>query len=82
MPRKTSAKSPRTGPSKRRILNGPDNAAGTRESSGDGGGGGIGSSGEGMGDIRGALIGGLFLGFAEVLSKAYISSQMGDAVSF
>lgn len=36
----------------------------------------------GMGDIRGALIGGLFLGFAEVLSKAYISSQMGDAVAF
>ena len=36
----------------------------------------------GMGDIRGALIGGLFLGFAEVLSKAYLSSQMGDAVAF
>ena len=36
----------------------------------------------GMGDIRGALIGGLFLGFAEVLSKAYISSQMGDAMAF
>ncbi len=36
----------------------------------------------GMGDIRGALIGGLFLGFAEVMSKAYISSQMGDAVAF
>lgn len=36
----------------------------------------------GMGDIRGALIGGLFLGFAEVISKAYISSQMGDAVAF
>lgn len=36
----------------------------------------------GMGDIRGALIGGLFLGFAEVFSKAYLSSQMGDAVAF
>jgi branched-chain amino acid transport system permease protein len=36
----------------------------------------------GMGDIRGALIGGLFLGFAEVLSKAYLSSQMGDAAAF
>ncbi|HEX8962286.1 MAG TPA: branched-chain amino acid ABC transporter permease [Rhodocyclaceae bacterium] len=36
----------------------------------------------GMGDIRGALIGGLFLGFAEVFSKGYISSQMGDAVAF
>ena len=36
----------------------------------------------GMGDIRGALIGGLFLAFAEVMSKAYLSSQMGDAVAF
>jgi branched-chain amino acid transport system permease protein len=36
----------------------------------------------GMGDIRGALIGGLFLGFAEVMSKAYVSSEMGDAVAF
>lgn len=36
----------------------------------------------GMGDIRGALIGGIFLGFAEVISKAYLSSQMGDAVAF
>ncbi len=36
----------------------------------------------GMGDIRGALIGGLFLGCAEVLSKGYLSSQMGDAVAF
>ncbi len=36
----------------------------------------------GMGDIRGALIGGLFLGAAEVMSKAYLSSQMGDAVAF
>ena len=36
----------------------------------------------GMGDIRGALIGGLFLGFAEVLSVAYISSDVRDAVAF
>jgi len=36
----------------------------------------------GMGDIRGALFGGLFLGFAEVLSVAYIGSTMRDAVAF
>ena len=36
----------------------------------------------GMGDIRGAMIGGLFLGFAEVLSVAYIGSTMRDAVAF
>jgi branched-chain amino acid transport system permease protein len=36
----------------------------------------------GMGDIRGALIGGLFLGFAEVMSVAYISSDLRDAVAF
>ncbi|CAN5340425.1 branched-chain amino acid ABC transporter permease [soil metagenome] len=36
----------------------------------------------GMGDIRGALIGGLFLGFAEVLSVAYIGSSTRDAVAF
>jgi branched-chain amino acid transport system permease protein len=36
----------------------------------------------GMGDIRGALIGGLFLGCAEVLSVAYIGSSMRDAVAF
>ncbi len=36
----------------------------------------------GMGDIRGALIAGLFLGFAEVLSVAYIGSSMRDAVAF
>jgi len=35
----------------------------------------------GMGDIRGALIGGLFLGFAEVLTVAYISSDVRDAVA-
>ncbi len=36
----------------------------------------------GMGDIRGALLGALFLGFAEVLSVAYIGSTMRDAVGF
>ena len=35
-----------------------------------------------MGDIRGAMIGGLFLGFAEVLTVAYISSDFRDAVAF
>lgn len=36
----------------------------------------------GMGDIRGAMIGGLFLGFAEVFSVAYLSSDFRDAVAF
>jgi branched-chain amino acid transport system permease protein len=36
----------------------------------------------GMGDVRGALIGGFFLGFAEVLTIAYIGSTMRDAVAF
>jgi branched-chain amino acid transport system permease protein len=36
----------------------------------------------GMGDIRGALLGGLFLGFAEVMSVAYLSSDFRDAVAF
>ena len=36
----------------------------------------------GMGDIRGALLGGFFLGFAEVLSVAYIGSTMRDAFAF
>ena len=36
----------------------------------------------GMGDIRGALIGGLFLGFVEVMSVAYLSSDYRDALSF
>jgi branched-chain amino acid transport system permease protein len=36
----------------------------------------------GMGDIRGALVGGFFLGFAEVFSIAYIGSTMRDAVAF
>jgi branched-chain amino acid transport system permease protein len=36
----------------------------------------------GMGDIRGALLGGFFLGFAEVFSVAYIGSTVRDAVAF
>ncbi len=36
----------------------------------------------GMGDIRGAMLAGLFLGFAEVLAVAYIGSTMRDAVAF
>jgi len=36
----------------------------------------------GMGDIRGAMVGGLLLGFTEVLSVAYLSSDFRDAVSF
>ena len=36
----------------------------------------------GMGDVRGALLGGFFLGFAEVFSVAYIGSSMRDAVAF
>jgi len=36
----------------------------------------------GMGDIRGAMLGGLFLGFAEVLAVAYIGSTSRDAVAF
>jgi branched-chain amino acid transport system permease protein len=36
----------------------------------------------GMGDIRGAVLGGLILGFAEIMSVAYLSSDFRDAVSF
>jgi branched-chain amino acid transport system permease protein len=36
----------------------------------------------GMGDIRGAVLGGLILGFSEIMSVAYISSDFRDAVSF
>ncbi len=36
----------------------------------------------GMGDVRGALIAGFFLGFAEVFSVAYIGSTMRDAIAF
>ncbi len=36
----------------------------------------------GIGSIPGALIGGIFLGIIENLSRAYISSQMADAIVF
>jgi branched-chain amino acid transport system permease protein len=36
----------------------------------------------GLGDVRGAMLGGMILGFAEVLSVAYISSDFRDAVAF
>ncbi|MCR4728494.1 MAG: branched-chain amino acid ABC transporter permease [Lachnospiraceae bacterium] len=36
----------------------------------------------GIGSIPGALIGGILLGIIEILSKAYISSQLADAIVF
>ncbi len=36
----------------------------------------------GIGSIPGALIGGLLLGIIEIFGKAYISSQMADAIVF
>ena len=36
----------------------------------------------GIGSVPGALIGGLLLGVIEILGKAYISSQMADAIVF
>lgn len=36
----------------------------------------------GIGIIPGALIGGLFMGIAETLTKAYISSRLADAIAF
>ncbi len=36
----------------------------------------------GIGSIPGAMIGGLFLGIIEVLSKSYISTQFSDAIVF
>lgn len=36
----------------------------------------------GMGDVRGAMAGGLFLGLVEVMSVAYLSSDYRDAVAF
>ncbi len=36
----------------------------------------------GIGSIPGAFVGGLLLGVIEILSKAYISSQMADAIVF
>ena len=36
----------------------------------------------GIGSIPGALLGGLMLGVIEIMAKAYISTQMSDAVVF
>ena len=36
----------------------------------------------GIGNIPGAMLGGILLGIAEVLGAAYISSQYRDAVAF
>ena len=36
----------------------------------------------GIGSIPGALVGGIILGIIEILSKAYISSQLSDAIVF
>ena len=36
----------------------------------------------GIGSVPGALIGGIVLGIIEILSKAYISSQVADAICF
>jgi len=36
----------------------------------------------GIGSIPGALLGGLLLGIIEIMAKAYISTQMSDAVVF
>ena len=36
----------------------------------------------GIGSIPGAMIGGVLLGIIENLSKAYISSQLSDAIVF
>ena len=36
----------------------------------------------GIGSVPGAMIGGILLGIIEILSKAYISSQMADAIVF
>ena len=36
----------------------------------------------GIGSIPGAMIGGILLGVIEILSRAYISSQLADAIVF
>ena len=36
----------------------------------------------GIGSIPGAMIGGILLGIIEILGKAYISSQLADAIVF
>ena len=36
----------------------------------------------GIGSVPGAMIGGILLGIIEILAKAYISSQLSDAIVF
>jgi branched-chain amino acid transport system permease protein len=36
----------------------------------------------GIGSIPGAFLGGLLLGVIEILSKAYVSTQLSDAIVF
>ena len=36
----------------------------------------------GIGSIPGAMIGGILLGIIEIFSKAYISTQLSDAIVF
>ena len=36
----------------------------------------------GIGSIPGAMVGGLLLGIIEILSRAYISTQLADAIVF
>ena len=36
----------------------------------------------GIGSIPGAVVGGIILGIAETMAKAYISSQYADAISY
>ena len=36
----------------------------------------------GLGDVRGALVAGLLLGFVEVLTAGYVSSDLKQAVAF
>ena len=36
----------------------------------------------GIGSVPGAMIGGILLGIIEILGKAYISSQLADAIVF
>ena len=36
----------------------------------------------GIGSIPGAMLGGILLGVIEILGKAYISTELGDAIVF
>ena len=36
----------------------------------------------GIGSIPGAMLGGVLLGVIEILSKAYVSTQLADAIVF